>query len=155
MELVSRHGRLWSTQAGCSSTRCLALTPRAPRSLVAEALERALVVGPAAFDLDPDLEIDARVEELLELDAGFAGNALELLAVLADDHGLVAGAIDDHCGEDAPQIALGLELLDFHGDAVGQLVTEQSEELLAQEFGGEEALAAIGDVVFLEHRRAF
>src|SRR5690606_15248268 len=123
------------------------------RLFVAEALEGALVVGPAALHLDPDLEIHRAVEELLELHARLGRDALELLAALADDHALVAVAVDDDGGEDAAQPPLGLELLDLDGDAVGQLVTEQAEQLLAQELGGEEALAAVGDVVLLEHRR--
>ena len=66
-------------------------------------------------------------------DAGLAGDALELLATAADDHGLVAGLVDDHRGVDAAQVALDLELLDLDRDAVGQFVAEQAEELLAQD----------------------
>jgi hypothetical protein len=56
---------------------------------------------------------------------------------------------------DAAQFAFLLELLDFDGDAVGQLFAEVAEQLLAQDLGGEEALVAVGDVVGIEDGRAF
>ena len=86
--------------------------------------------------------------------AGIGGDALEALAALADDHGLVRRPVDDHGGVDAPQVAFLLELLDLDGDAVGQFLAEVAEQLFAQHFGGQEAFGAVGDVVGVEYRRA-
>ena len=44
----------------------------------------------------------------------------------------------------------GGELLDLHGDGVGQLFTELAHDLLAHHLRRHEALAAIGDLVFRE-----
>ena len=46
-----------------------------------------------------------------------------------------------------------LEAVDRHRRAVGQLLAEQPEELLAQQLGGEEALVAVGELVLRIQRR--
>jgi Tfp pilus assembly PilM family ATPase len=67
----------------------------------------------------------------------------------------VGVAVDDDRGVDAAQAGLGLELLDLDGHAVGELLAELAEQLLAQELGRQEALAAVGDVVGVEDGLAF
>ena len=56
---------------------------------------------------------------------------------------------------DVQDAALLLELLDLHGDLVGHLGAELAHHLLAHQFGGEEARAAVGELVFLEEVLAF
>src|SRR5437899_193431 len=55
---------------------------------------------------------------------------------------------DDGCG-DASQVALFLELVDHHRRAVGQLVAGEAKQLLADQLAGEEALAAVGERLFV------
>ena len=55
---------------------------------------------------------------------------------------------------DAPHRAFDFVFLDLDCHAVRQLVTEQPEQLFAQELGSHEALAAVGDRILVEHRFA-
>ena len=60
---------------------------------------------------------------------------------------LLAVALDQDGGLDAPQPAFLLEALDHHLAAVRQLLAQLLEQLLAQQLGGEEALVAVGELV--------
>mmetsp|Transcript_4852 Transcript_4852/g.17270 ORF Transcript_4852/g.17270 Transcript_4852/m.17270 type:complete len:437 (+) Transcript_4852:2993-4303(+) len=86
---------------------------------------------------------------MLQLLARLGANALQTLAALADDHALVGIALDDDAGADAAQFALVLPLVDDDGGGVGQLVAGQPEELFADDLAGQEALAAVGQRVFV------
>ena len=106
------------------------------------------VVGPAALHLDPELEEDARVEQPLELLARFGADPLQPFAAAADDHPLVGVALDDDGRGDAAEMALLLVAVDDDRRGVGQLVAGEPEQLLADDLGGEEAIAAVGERVF-------
>ncbi len=67
---------------------------------------------------------------------------------------LVGVALDDDGRGDAAQVALLLVPVDDDGRGVGQLVAGQAEQLLAHDLGGEEAVAAVGERVFLVAARA-
>ncbi|MNC38944.1 hypothetical protein D3C75_875750 [compost metagenome] len=51
---------------------------------------------------------------------------------------------------DVQHMALLLEFFNFHGDLVRQFRTQLAHDLLAHQFGGQEAAAAVGDLVFGE-----
>ena len=111
------------------------------------------VVGPTGAHLDPDLEEDLRIHELLEFLAGLGADALEALSAVADDHALVRIALDDDAGRDAAQIALFLELVDHDGRGVGQFVASQPEQLLANDFAREKLVGAVSQRVFVVEPR--
>ncbi len=122
-------------------------------TLVAQALEGALVVGPAALDLDPGFET---LESKSFSSSRRASVAMRLrrspplpitIALWASRLTMIAALM-------RAQARLGLELLDLDGHAVGQLLAELAEQLLAEELGGQEALAAVGDVVRRRDRLA-
>ena len=95
------------------------------------------------------------LEELFHLEAGLGGDAFEALAALADHHRLVGVAVDDDGRVDAAQAGSASNFSILDGHAVGQLLAELAEQLLAQELGRQKALAAVGDVVGAEDRLAF
>ena len=81
----------------------------------------------------------------------FGADAFELFALLANDHALVAVALDHDGGGHAAQIALFLVLVDDDGRGVGQLVAGQAKEFFADDLGGHEAVAAVGQLVGAVH----
>ena len=90
-----------------------------------------------------------RVEQVLELMARLGADPLQPLPAAADDHRLVRIALHDDGRGDPAQRALLLVLVDHHGRGVGQLVAGQPEQLLADDLGGEESVAAVGQGVFV------
>ena len=112
-----------------------------------------LVVGPAAPDLHPQLEKDLRVEQVLELVARLGADPLQPLAAAADDHRLVRVALDDDRRGDAAQPPFLLVLVDDDRRGVGQLVAGEPEQLLADDLGGEEAVAPVGERAFIVQPR--
>src|SRR5690606_9360133 len=64
-------------------------------SLITERAYTGLVVRPARAYLDPQLQKHLGVPQLFQLLARLGTDALELLALLADHHALVALALDD------------------------------------------------------------
>jgi hypothetical protein len=77
-------------------------------------------------------------------------DALDALALVANDDLLLAVTLDQDQRMDVQHMALLLELFDLHGDLVRQLGTQLAHDLLAHQFGGQEAAAAVGDLVFRE-----
>jgi hypothetical protein len=67
----------------------------------------------------------------------------------------VAVALDQNGGKYAPQIAFLFEFFNQHSAGIGQFLAHQPEKLFAHDFRSEETFAAVGDVVFVEHRRVF
>src|SRR5690606_26881600 len=64
---------------------------------VAQLAQGALVVGPATAHLDPGFQEYLAVEQLLHGDARLAADIAQALALVADDDGLLAVALDpDH-----------------------------------------------------------
>src|SRR5450830_258824 len=117
---------------------------------VAVGAQAGFVVGPARFDLDPDLQVDRAAEQALHVQARLAGHFFQPGALVTDDHGLVAVAFDEDGGEDAAQVAFLFEFLDQHRAGVRQFVADEAEQLFTDDFRGEEFLAAVGDVVLAE-----
>src|SRR6185369_9954725 len=70
---------------------------------VTQLLEEARVAGPVLLHLDPDAEIDLAVEQAFHVLARGAGDALELLALGADDDRLLAVALHPDGHFDAPE----------------------------------------------------
>src|SRR5258706_7126033 len=130
--------------------RCAARTPARGRrvfSLVPQLSQDACIVRPCAAHLDPYAQVHLALEQALEVLARGGRHRFQPLAALAEDDGLLAVALDEDRGFDAAQAAFFLEAVDRHFAAVGQLLGEGLEELLAQHLGGEEALVAIGQLV--------
>src|SRR5262245_58459210 len=117
------------------------------RSPIAHPPERRLVVGPSAAHPDPDLQVDLASEELLHVEARRGGDFLELGSARADHDRLVSLLFDDDGGMDAPHPADLLELLDLDVGAIGKLLAQIAEELLAQEFRREITLVPVRDLV--------
>src|SRR5690606_41912489 len=137
-----RYGVECSSQAGS----CVLLVAIRPQALFA--------ARPARFHLDEELQIDRAAEQLLEVQAGIGRDALDALAARADHDRLLAVAIDEDRRVDAAQLRRLLEALDLDGAGVRQLVAELAKQLLADQFGSQETLAAIGQRVGLVARRS-
>src|SRR5881394_4317286 len=117
---------------------------------VTQRTQRTLVIGPATLNLDPQVEHDLGVEQQLHVLARFGADTLDALALVANDDFLLAVALDEDQGMDVQGFALLLEFFDFDGDLVWQLGAHLAHDFLAYQFSGEEAAAAIGDLVFRE-----
>src|SRR6267142_5140319 len=126
-----------------------------PRSAIAHALQRSLVVGPTAPHANPGLQIDLAAEQLFHVEARLGCDGLQLASAGADDDRLVPFLLHDDRGMDAAQTGQLLELLDFDVGAVGKLFAEMAEELLAYEFRREKALVPVGDFIRGMNRRLF
>src|SRR5687767_11034073 len=120
---------------------------RGAGSLVPQLPKDAGVVGPGLADLDPGAKVDLSSEELLHVLARRARHALQALSAGADDDRLLAVALDEDGGLDAPQPPFFLEAVDHHVAAIRQLLAHRLEQLLAQELRGEETLVAVGELV--------
>src|SRR5574343_566662 len=104
MRLDSLQSYWWSTKAcwtaGARALRAIrgrnGVAPAA--SLVAVGAQVFFAVGPTRTHLDPELQEDAAVHQVLQLLACLGADALEALAALADDHALVGIALDDDGG---------------------------------------------------------
>src|SRR5215510_2194807 len=117
------------------------------RSAIAHAFELPGVVGPPASDPDPSLEIDLASEQLLHVEARRGSDLLQLASARPDDDRLVAFLLDDDGGIDAPHAPQLLESIDHDVGAVGKLLAELAEQLLADEICRERALVPVGDFV--------
>src|SRR5947208_5122269 len=116
----------------------------APFLLISQLSQDAGVIRPGTAHFHPHAEVDLALEETLEIAARRRGHGLQALAALAEDDGLLAPALDEDGGLDAPQGALLLEAVDHHLAAVREFLAKCLEELLAQALRGEKALVAVG-----------
>src|SRR6218665_24444 len=101
-------------------------------SFVAERAHARLVVGPAGAHLYPYFQEGLGVELFFQFLARLGADALEALAFVADDHHLVAVALDHDGGGDLHQaLVLPTELLtepvDEHRRGVGQFVAGEAK----------------------------
>src|SRR5690606_33944925 len=89
-------GRRGTASGGAAA--CKASRPAQRRSVgalfISERTHPGIVVGPARSHLDPQLQEHLATPEPLQLGAGLGADALELLALVADHHALVAVALD-------------------------------------------------------------
>ena len=72
---------------------------------------------------------------------------LEHSALRADDDTLLALSFHVNGGDDASDLGLFFPEIDHDGDRVGDLLPGREDDLFANEFGSEETLRLIGDVV--------
>src|SRR6266581_5847119 len=95
---------------------------------------------PVLGDLNPQIQVDPRAKECLDLLPGLAADLPEPCALGTNDNGLLAWPLDVHdgvnVGESAVIGALG-HLLDHDGDRVRQLVPYSLERGLADELGNQ------------------
>src|SRR4051812_11093652 len=107
------------------------------------------VVLPVLADLDEQEQVDAGLEQALKLLAGRLADRAQLLAAAAEHDRLLAVAhdVDRLVDPDlAPVRALG-PALGLDRDAVGQLLVELDEDLLARDLGRERAVREVGELV--------
>src|SRR5688500_15659502 len=67
---------------------------------VTQRTQGAFIVGPAALNLDPEVEHDLGVEQQLHVLACLGADALDPLALVANDDFLLAVALDEDQGMD-------------------------------------------------------
>src|SRR5690606_21662647 len=94
IRLVLRNGRRCSNQAG---SRPLAPSGL-PRVVIAQGTQGAIVIGPAGLDLHPQIEHDAALDQVFDIAAGLGADALDALAVLADENFFLPAALPSHGG---------------------------------------------------------
>src|SRR5512140_2593759 len=93
----------WSRDRGRYAAHTRGPGVRARSRFESEVLQRALVVGPAMLDLDPDLQEHLAAEQLFHVAPCVGADQLQLLPAFAYDHRLVAGFVDDDGHVDAAQ----------------------------------------------------
>src|SRR4051794_37152072 len=111
----------------------------------AGAAELGGVALPVLGDLDEQVEVDLLAQHRLDLLAGAGADVLEARAGAADDDRLLRRALDEDLGADGEDLARG-DLLDDHGEGVGQLVAHALERGLADELGDERVLGLVGEL---------
>lgn len=131
-----------------------------------EVFDEASAGAPLFLHFDEEFEEDARAEQRFDLLAGGRADTLEHVAGAADDDGFLAGALDKDGGGNFSNGKFAVAgffctggwifpALDDDGGGVGDLFAGQHEDFFADEFGDEEALGLIGDLVLGEVALAF
>src|SRR6185312_4497551 len=89
------------------------------------------IIGPVLAYLDPQGQMEALAEGAVKFQARGPADASQPPAFRADDDGLLSAAVHpDDCRDLGAAILRGCKALDFHGDAVGQLLDQLEAELL-------------------------
>ena len=121
---------------------------------VAEGFEGAVAVAPVLEDLDVEGEEAALAGELLDVFAGLDAQLLDGLALVADEDGFLAFALDeDEAGDIVDAVAFFVGL-DGHFAAVGDFFLVVKEYFFAHYLADKEAHGAVGEFVLGEVRRA-
>ena len=76
-----------------------------------------------------------------------------LFAALADEYRLLALFLHPQGRGNVQHALLAFKFFDLHRHRVRYLLTETAKHLLPYQLGGQEAFAAVGDLVFRIHRR--
>lgn len=97
-----------------------------------------------------EAEEAALASELLDVAAGFGAEFLDGLALVADEDGFLAVALDEDEARDVVDAFLLLVALDSHLAAVGDFLLVVEEYLLAHDLADEEAHGAVGEFVLGE-----
>lgn len=115
----------------------------------AEVVEHALAVAPVFFDAHPELEIHFFAEKFFNIAAGSGADAFDHRALLADDDGFLATAlnIDGGVHDELVIFLVALHVFDDNGDAVRHFFFGEAQDLFADELGHDDALWLIGDGV--------
>src|SRR5690606_24733788 len=112
--------------------------------------------GPALVHFDVQEQVHRHAEHLGQFFACRLADRLDPRASLTEHDRLLAVAADDDLLVDLDAAVLaGLVALGTYRAIVRQLVVELAVELLAGDFGGEQALARVADLVFWIVPRAF
>src|SRR5579862_59272 len=155
MTLVSLYGYVWRTNAGSSSWRSRNWRMSVHPASISQSGQHSLVARPAALDAHPHLEEHLAAEQTLHVGARLRRDRLHPPAAVADHDRALARLLDDDRRMDAPKVTFVLEAVDDDRRSIRHLLAEQPEQLLANEFRGEKALVAIGDLRFGIERRPF
>ena len=118
----------------------------------AQLAQGALVIRPAGADLHPQLQVHLAIEQPFHGQARLAADLAQAGAPGTNDDGLLALALNPDRGMDPAQPALQGIALDLHGGGIGQLLAKLAHQLLADEFGCQETLAAVGQGVGIVQR---
>ena len=96
-----------------------------------EVVEHALAVAPVFFDAHPELEIHFFAEKLFNVAAGGGADAFDHRALLADDDGFLAAAlnIDGGVHDELVIFLVALHVLDDNGDAVRHFFFGEAQDL--------------------------
>src|SRR5690606_17974275 len=112
--------------------------------------------GPALVHFDVQEQVHRHAEHLGQFFACRLADRLDPRASLTEHDRLLAVTADDDLLVDLDAaVFAGLVALGTYRAVVGQLVVELAVELLAGDFGGEQALARVADLVFRIVPRAF
>ena len=109
----------------------------------------------SALHLDEQLKKDLRVQQPLDLQTRRRADLLQRASLLADQDGLLPIALAVDGGSDAGQLRALLVLFDQHGGRVRDFLLGDQQHLLANQFGHQEALRLVGDLIFREVARTF
>src|SRR5579872_3720455 len=141
---------------------------RAPRAIVArdswpgsligvreaESSERSRIASPVGKHFDPEIEIDGRIDQRLDLLARRATDLANPRALLSNHDALLAFALDVEQRSNVHRAAIFAKLLDRARNAVWHFLLELFEGRLADELRCEESHGLFGDVVFGIEERA-
>ena len=103
--------------------------------LVAQFTEGTRLVAPVPLDLDPDVEVDRRPQEVFDFLAGQVADFFEDGAILADDDALLRVPFDVDRDPDIDLVLAALgHFFDIGGNGVGYFIAGASEELFPDDF---------------------
>ena len=117
-------------------------------------LEAGGFLTPIFVHFDEEFEEDFLAEEGFEVSSSVAAYFLEGGSGASDDDTFLGFAFDVDDRADADDGGFFFELLDLNFDAVGDFLVVVEENLLSDDFVDEEALGFVGQLVFVEERRA-
>lgn len=108
------------------------------------------VVGLVVFDFDLEVEYDFGVEQYFYVFVCVLVDVFDLFVfVVDDDFFLFFVFYQDQC-MDMQDVIFLFEFFDFYGDLVGQFGVELVYDFFVDQFGGQEVVVVVGDLVFGE-----
>ena len=129
-----------------------ALVPRASRRLRTRACAAGGVALPVLGDLDPQVEVDRRAQQRLDLLAGGGADVAQPGPLVADHDALLGVALDVQVGVDVEQrlvvgpVLTQPHLLDHDGDRVRQLVADALQGGLPDQLRDDRLLGRVAQV---------
>ena len=109
-----------------------------------EFAEEGGIFAPFGGDFDEQVEEETAAEKGFEFEAGFGADAFETFGLRAEDDGFLAGAFDVDGGGDVGDFGGVFPLVNEDGDGVGDFLAGEGEDLLADDFSGDEAFGLVG-----------
>jgi len=110
---------------------------------------------PVGLNFYEELEEYFCAQEEFEFFACCCADLFYGFPALADQNSLLAFAFYVDGGADAQKFGRFLEIVDEDGDGVGDFVARLQDGFFADDFGGDEALGLVGELVGGKMRRGF